>query len=321
MFGLDYSANFGLRAVNVKFTGEGARINPDGSVTPTSTSNDYWELLPSGNLSLDLEEDLTLRLGAAKVMSRPNPSDLVPREAANQPSSPGDIPSGQRGNATLDPTISYIFDATLEYYNDFEGAYVMSVFYKDVNDFIFPITTRETLPGQGDTIFNVRTPDNFSDGNVVGFEVGFNQPFTFLGDALSGFGLQANYTYSESEFDKDVGDNGFGFPGSSKNNFNSILYFEQGGFGVRLSYIFRDDYFRNLPGQGAQAENTSAVFTESDQRVNMNASYDVNENFSVFVDVNNITEEGRRDFFIQKETFNGSFNRERTVTIGITGRL
>jgi TonB-dependent receptor len=321
IFGLDYSANFGLRAVNVTFSGEGARVNPDRSLTPTMTENDYWEFLPSVNLRLDLREDTTLRLGLAKVMSRPNPSDLVPREAANQPSSPGDIPSGQRGNAKLNPTISYIFDATLAYYNETDGAYVASFFYKDVSDFIFPITTRETLPGQGDTIFNVRTPDNFSNGNVIGFEMGFNQPFTFLPGPFNGFGLQANYTYSDSEFDEDVGDNGYGFPGSSKNNFNSIIYFEKNDFGIRLSYIYRDDYFRNLPGQGAQAENTSAVFTESDQRLNMNASYDISESYSVFIDINNITEENRRDFFFQKETFNGSFNRERTITIGITGRL
>ncbi len=321
MFGLDYTSNIGLRAVNVKFSGQGLRVNPDNSTTPTSTSNDYWEFLPSANLGLDLDDNLTLRLAVAKVMSRPNPSDLVPREAANPITNPGDIPSGQRGNAELDPTVSYIFDATLEYYNDIEGAYIGSIFYKDVNDFIFPITTRETLPGQGDTIYDVRTPQNYSDGSVVGLELGFNQPFLFLDGMLSGFGLQANYTYSDSEFEENVGDNGYGFPGSSKHNFNSILYFEQDGFGARLSYIYRDDYFRNLPGQGAQAENSSAVFTESDQRLNINVSYDINEHFSIFADVNNLTEEGRRDFFIQKETFNGSFNRERTVTVGITGRL
>ena len=321
LFGLDFTSNVGLRAVNVKFNGQGIRVNPDSSTTPTSTSNDYWELLPSANLGLDLTDKLTLRLAAAKVMSRPNPSDLVPREAANPITNIGDIPSGQRGNAELDPTISYIFDATLEYYNDIEGAYIGSIFYQAVNDFIFPITTRETLPGQGNTIYDVRTPQNFSDGSVVGVELGFNQPFLFLDGILNGFGLQANYTYSDSEFDKDVGDNGFGFPGSSKHNFNSILYFEYNDFGARLSYIYRDDYFRNLPGQGAQAENSSAVFTESDQRLNINVSYDINEHFSIFADVNNITEEGRRDFFTQKETFNGSFNRERTVTVGVTGRL
>jgi iron complex outermembrane receptor protein len=321
LFGLEYAANTGLRIVNVKFEGQGARVNPDNSITPTTTDNNYWEFLPSGNINFDLNDDFALRLGAAKVMSRPNPSDLVPREAANEPNNPGDIPSGQRGNAELTPTISYIFDTTLEYYNEMEGAYVASVFYKDVNDFIFPITTRETLPGQGDTIFDVRTPANFSDGNVIGFELGFSQPFLFLPAPFDGFGLQANYTYSDSEFDKDVGDNGFGFPGSSKNNFNSILYFEKNNFGVRLSYIYRDDYFRNLPGQGAQAENSSAVFTEADERLNMNVSYNLTENISIFVDVNNITEEGRRDFLLNKSTFNGSFNRERTLTFGITGRL
>ncbi|WP_371186034.1 TonB-dependent receptor [Thalassotalea maritima] len=321
MFGYDYSTNVGLRAVNVKFSGQGIRINPDQTTEPTNTSNDYWEFLPSANLSLDISYDTTLRLAAAKVMSRPNPSDLVPREAANPIYNVGDIPTGQRGNAKLEPTISYIFDATLEYYNESEGAYVASVFYKDVNDFVFPVTTRERLRGQGDTIYDVRTPLNYSDGNVQGVELGFNQPFIFLDGLWSGFGLQANYTYSDSEFDEDVGDNGYGFPGSSKHNFNSILYFEKGDLGVRLSYIYRDDYFRNLPGQGAQAENSSAVFTEADERVNFNASYDISEHFSVFFDVNNLTEEGRRDFYYQKETFNGSFNRERTLTLGFTARF
>lgn len=29
-------------------------------------------------------------------------------------------------------------------------------------------------------VYDVRTPANFSDGNVMGFEIGFNQPFLFL---------------------------------------------------------------------------------------------------------------------------------------------
>ena len=319
--GKDAVANFGLRAVNVRFNGSGARVEPDRSVTPTSTSNEYWELLPSANLNIQMNDNLAWRLALARVLSRPNPSDLVPREAANQPSSPGDIPTGQRGNANLQPTISWIFDTTLEYYTDSDGLLAVSVFYKDVSDFIFPVTTRGTLPGQGAQIFDIRTPTNFSDGRVVGAEFTVNQPFTFLPAPFDGFGVQANYTYADSSFDVDVGDNGYGFPGSSKNNFNSVLYYEKAGFGARLSYIVRDAYFRNLPGQGPQAENASAVFTESNARFNVNVSYDINDQFSAFLDVNNLNEEGRRDFFSQPATFNGSFNRERTITLGITGRF
>ncbi|MFT5759640.1 MAG: iron complex outermembrane receptor protein [Alteromonadaceae bacterium] len=318
---MDYSANFGVRAVYVDFSGQGARVETNGELTPTSTSNDYIELLPSANFNLDITENLVWRIAAAKVMSRPNPSDLVPREAANQPSGVGDIPTGQRGNAELDPTISYIFDTTFAYYNDTEGAYVASFFYKDVNDFIFPITTQETLPGYGDQIYDVRKPENYSDGDVLGFELGFNQPFLFLPAPFDGFGLQANFTYSDSSFDENVGDNGYGFPGSSKNNFNSVLYFEKGDFGVRLSYIYRDAYFRNLPGQGAQAKNATPLWSGDDERININASYDINEHFTIFADVNNLTEEGRRDFYLEESIFNGSFRRERTVTVGITARL
>ena len=63
------------------------------------------------------------------------------------------------------------------------------------------------------------------------------------------------------------------------------------------------------------------MFTESNARLNVNVSYDINDQFSAFLDVNNLNEEGRRDFFSQPATFNGSFNRERTITLGVTGRF
>jgi iron complex outermembrane recepter protein len=318
MAGKSFKANLGLRAVNVRNTGEGERVNPDSSITPLTSDNSYWELLPSANLSLDLSDDLVWRVAVGKVLSRPNPSDLVPREGANQPSSPSDIPSGRRGNPGLKPTTSWNFDTTLEYYTSQGGAVVLSFFYKDVSDFVFPITTVETLPGQGAQLFDVRTPQNFSDGEVKGFEVGFNQSFSFLPSPFDGLGMQANYTYVDTSFNEDVGDNGFGFPGSSQNNFNAILYYEKYGLGIRASYVFRDDYFRNLPGQGAQQENATALWTEGNDILTISASYEINDNFSVFVDASNLLEEGRRDFFLQEETFNGSFNRERTVTFGVT---
>ena len=196
-----------------------------------------------------------------------------------------------------------------------------------------PITTQGTLPGQGDQIFDIRTPQNFSDGDVKGFEIGFNQPFTFLPSPWDGFGVQANYTYVDSGFDENVAatfvDGGsaansganFSFPGSSRNNFNAIAYFEKGPIGLRAAIVSRDDYFRSLPGQGAQQENSSPVFTEGETRVNLNGTWTFNDNFSIFADVNNLFEEGRRDFLLQNETFNGAFRRERIITFGATANF
>ncbi len=332
--GIPYTGNVGLRVVNAQVAGVGESIQPDGTTLPNSNTDDYTRLLPSVNLSFDLREDLVLRLGSSRVLSRPNPSDLVPREAANQVTTAFDIPTATSGNPNLDPTTAWTFDSTLEWYNDYDGAFVFSFFYKRVKDFILPITTQGLLPGQGDTVFDIRTPQNFSDGDVVGFEIGFNQPFTFLPSPLDGFGLQANYTFVDSGFDEDIAatfiDSGFdtgadavdfSFPGSSRNNFNAILYYEKGPIGIRAAVVSRDDFFRNLPGQGAQQENSSALFSEGDTRVNLNATYNFGDHLSFFVDVNNLTEEGRRDFFLQEETFNGAFRRERTITFGATARF
>jgi len=322
ILGLPYTGNIGIRVINAQLAGEGARVNQDGSITPTSATNDYWQPLPSANIRLSLVRDvLALRLGAARSITRPNPSDLVPREAANQPSSPGDIPTGRRGNPLLEPVKTWSLDTTFEWFHDYNGAVFVSLFYKEVRDFIFPITTRGTLPGQGDEIFDIREPLNFTNGDVKGFEVTVNQPFTFLPSPFDGFGLNFNYTFVDTQFGRDVGDAGFGFPGSSKNNWNLTTYYEKGPIGLRMAVVSRDDFFRNLPGQGAQQENATAVFSEGTTRFAFNATYDVLERVSLFVDVSNAFQEGRRDFLRQEDTFNGAFRRPRTITFGVKGTL
>ncbi|MCG8555290.1 MAG: TonB-dependent receptor [Proteobacteria bacterium] len=318
----DFGGNIGVRLVGVRVAGEGFAVQEDGSRSPMFASNTYWRPWPSANVSLDLQEDLVLRLAAGRVLSRPNPSDLAPRQGAIRPNSVGDPWIGKIGNPELKPTTSWNFDATLEYYTPNDGSVILSGFYKEVTDFVYVQTTVGSLPGYptaGSNMF-IFTPQNISDGRVFGFELGFNQPFTFLTAPWDGFGLQGNYTFVRSKFDNaEVDDGGYGFPGASRNNINAIGYYEKGPIAVRVAYVYRDDFFRNLAGQGAQQENAQPVWTQGNQRFNINATFHITDNYSVFADVNNIFAEGRRDFYYQRETFNGAFEREATLTLGVTG--
>lgn len=308
--------NLGLRLVRVETTGTGASID-GATIVPITVSESYTELLPSLNVSYSLADNVVLRLALSRTITRPDPSQLAPRISIAAPI-PGQPRTAQFGNPDLDPLSAWNFDATVELYTPNEGAVVLSLFRKEVEDFILPQAVNGTLPGQGNTQFLLTQPVNFSDGTVGGFEIGFNQPLDFI---LAGFGIQANYTFVDSSFDEEVGDFGFGFPGAAENNFNTIIYYENYGFGARLGYTFRDQYFASLPGQGAQAEVTTANFIDSQGIVNLNFSYDISDDLKATLEAVNLTAEGRRDFIGFDTTFGGYFERERTIILGLTANF
>jgi len=53
-----------------------------------------------------------------------------------------------------------------------------------------------------------------------------------------GFGVQANYTYSNAE-----ADNGDPIPGNSENSYNLAGYFENERVSARLAYTYRSEFF------------------------------------------------------------------------------
>lgn len=322
---MDWNANAGVRVINVENTGSGIVKLENGENKQVTTKGDYTEVLPSANFSLHLNDNVTWRLGAGKVLTRPEQADLVPRISVSIPgpeADPDALGRGTAGNPDLAPYSAWLLDSTLELYTPNDGSIVFSFFYKDVKDFIAKEVTQDTIPGFGDEQFIVNKPLNISDAEVLGFEVGFNQPFTFLPGHWSGLGLQANYTKVKSSFEESdkVGDFGFGMPGSSENNANAILYYENNGIGIRLSATYRDDYFASLNPQ--QAELAAGIFTESSVEVSLGASYYINKNFSVNFDIQNMFEEDRRDFAIgNTDAFSSYFKRPRRATLGLTIRM
>lgn len=328
-FDFDYkwTGNVGLRAVQVKSTAEGAEIagslvagnlppNSTTIITPVKIENDYVKFLPSLNLSYKFTDDVILRLGGSKTITMADPSELAPRANVSV-NEKGEALSVSKGNPNLDPLSSVNFDATIEFYTENDGSIVFSVFRKQVSNFIIPEIIY-TQYGNSVGEIPVSQFENYSDGNLGGFEIGGNQPLDFI---IDGLGIQANYTYVDSSFDEDVGDEGFGFPGSSKNNFNAIIYYEKAGFGTRLTYSYRDDYLNCLAGNCDQNVSGSPLFTQAQSIVNINFGYDITENINATFEVNNIFSEDRRDFATDQSHFAGYYERERTVVLGFSTKF
>lgn len=349
LFGIPVSGNAGLRAVNWEVEGrafstvtltdpsEGiGPVNYDG--VPTTASSSRWDVLPSVNLNLALKDNFNLRLSAVNTVSRPDYLDLRPNNTLSfiNPESPD--AGSQNGTATLSnpnlqPFSSWQFDATTEWYNNGGGAFVLSGFYKNISDFILDETTFDAslsdygdinfdvdVAGVDDQLFNVTSPVNFTGVQLYGFEVGFRQPLSFISESLKSVGVQANYTYVDSKFDKQINEVDNSFPGSSKHNLNSVVYYDGKIFGLRVAYNTRSSFLRNIGGGSDVRSNVT--YTDGFDRLDVRANFEVMEGLQLSVSCQNLTASDRRDYTNNDPSLFTQLTRQgRVYTIGARYKL
>lgn len=108
----------------------------------------------------------------------------------------------------------------------------------------------------------------------------------------TGFGVLANYTISESNTSFDdlmINVGQFALTGLS-DTANAGVFYDKDGIQVRLSYNWRDDFLAGTAdGTGANPGYVAAY-----QQFDINASYDITDNLTVFVEGVNITDEYTR---------------------------
>ena len=189
----------------------GGQMLPDGSTapptfTPISRYNSYLDPLPSAQVKFQLRQDSDIRVSYGRGIARPNFGDLPPSFGVNgiQPGVPGQVISYGNPNlvATHSNNIDVLFEQYLRPFGVIEGGF----FYKDISDPIYegvksPITaaTAQQNPLLTPYIGNIlAAPVQGTNAHLWGFEVSYQQHMTFLPGFLNGFGLSANYSYTNS---------------------------------------------------------------------------------------------------------------------------
>ncbi|WP_367344634.1 TonB-dependent receptor [Stenotrophomonas bentonitica] len=261
---IPFSGNFGVRYVKTKQSSTGLSTLATGTVA-TTVDREYDDTLPSFNLVAEITPDFLIRLGAAKVMSRPGLGSLTPGATVAVAGGARTISSG---NPYLDPIRAKNVDLGFEWYFS-EGAMAgIGLFYKDIESFVQ--TTREVAPysasGLPDSLligtgaspsddFTYTKPVNTPGGELHGVEANYIQPFTFLPGNWSNLGIQLNYTWVESQIQYI---NSSGQPvmkadltGLSKSSWNATLFYEGTVWSGRVSATNRDDYLTQVPGTEA----------------------------------------------------------------------
>lgn len=296
--GMPVRGNIGARYVETELVSTGF-----SNGAPLTVENSYDDILPSFNVSIEPVPDFLVRFAASKVIARPTLPALTPGGSLDaQP--PGF--SINAGNPFLEPVRANTYDLSFEWYPYSEALFAVAIFRKDIESFIQ--RRRQLIPysqsGYPDSLlpagvsntelFDVTSFTNTPGGDLTGFEVTLQTPFTFLPGPFSNFGGLLSYTDIESDiayvFNATVlGTTYVNAPivGQSPKSLSATLYYENGPFEARLSGTTRDEYLTLVPAaSGNDVEGKAEIFN-----LDFSASWDFSDNFSITFEAINLTDQ------------------------------
>ncbi|WP_269716974.1 TonB-dependent receptor [Caulobacter sp. NIBR2454] len=262
----------------------------------TVTRRKYTDWLPSLNAQYQITDALKARFSYSKTMQ---PLDLTNYGGALKINTADDPGLGIRvvtsaesiGNPDLDPWRSDNFDVGLEYYVGQASMFSISAFKLKIKSFVTSGVISGQFPDQDGVIrrtVNVTLPVQGDGGEVEGLEVGAKVAFSDFVTTpfLENFGVDTNFTYSPSE-ESRLGVDGEKLPfvQNSKNQYNLIGWYQDDKWQVRVAYNYRSDRLQEV------MSNNIPIFQDATQYVDVNVSYAVRDNVTVYFNGSNITGE------------------------------
>ena len=242
--------NFGVRVVDTDITSVGYRApisvrqdqdgffvteNSSGGFETDTQKSDYQEVLPSLTVIVDLNEDLILRGGIFRGMSRPDP-DAYGNGRDIQDNSGDTIGYaslaeavngiGATGNPFLKPILSTNLDLGLEWYPNADTMIAGALYWKEFNGGFETVAQLETFNLDGNPVqgWVETTQTSDRDSTIKGIEISLTHSFDYLPGFWSGFGGKFSYNYADSdfEFEDQHGGDGVTVNGRSSNRGRSL---------------------------------------------------------------------------------------------------
>ncbi len=320
LFGMPFDGLVGFRMERIKRGLDAYSFDASTSIySPLSVSTSEPVYLPNLSFNLHLTDALQLRLVGAKTVTYPGFGQLNPSLSLN----PGTINRdgvASSGNPNLSPIKSNNYDASLEWYFAPAGYVSGGVFYRDIDGYIQNYVTDVTINGGA---YHLSSPQSSGSGHLDGAEVAYQQFFDFLPGALSGLGLQLNYTYIEgsTRSPQFIGGPSVVSPlqNVSKNNYNAVLMYEKYGVSARLAYNYRSRFI-----DGFNQPNVAGVYDEVKpaNQLDFSLGYDINPNATVVLTATNLLGEDLHQFWGDGNTRPRDIRyQDRTVGLGIRLKL
>jgi len=284
--GKKVTGSIGVQVVHSDQSSKGSISNfivingaPVVTIDPASDRFRYTDVLPSATLSVELEPAFYLKMGASETMVRPrldqervnqeidvNASNISNPNPSHDPQfSPFSITGG---NTHLKPYHSTNIDLSIEKYFGKGGYVAVAGYFKHLTDYVdanasyaYDFTPylsllspadQATVAANGNTIGLVKAPNNDGRGYLLGVEATLSLPFENLTPALSGFGIFASGSYTDSaiKLGSDPAHT-ITLPGLSDWVGSGEVYYEKHGFQIRASYRYRSAFLGEVAGLSA----------------------------------------------------------------------
>lgn len=279
-----------------------------------SSKRSYEHFFPNLQFRYRLGEDTNIRAAFSKGLALPDFFDAMPYQMTAIEIEDGER-EGQilRGNPGLDPTISENFDLLGEHF--FQGIGVLSggLFYKKISNFSY-LANYDEVGGIYDG-FEVEQYQNGAGANLFGVELDWQQQFTFLPGWLSGFGVYANYTYTDaSSIDlapDSERDTLAALPEQMQHVGNLALTYENDMILSKLSMNYSGEWIREV-GENADED----IWVGEQVTLDFSFTYRFINGLDVYFQGNNLTDERSLRYFGVPDRSNQHALTGRTFTLG-----
>jgi len=345
--GYDLRLNAGVRYSRTELGIDNFKKSGAGGVyQPNQESGSYSNVLPAVSGALDLTDNLMWRASWGKTISRASLSIIAAQTVIPNPFDN----SATAGNPNLKPQQSKNLDTSLEWYFQPGSLLSAAVFKKDLTDATVSSTTNTTFGALGlpDTalgaIFHdasgrvdpslpmvLRTYSNAGQQTLKGYELAYQQAFTFLPEPFKGLGALASYTHINpfnsarwiTNAGKEIEVNSV-----PKYAYSFTTYYEKGPLAMRLSYNYKG---RSLNGDNPKNLGDDMIRWHAARGyLDGNISYQLTDKLELRIDALNMSNTLAYDYFEDATGQYGNGQRSRmdyakydgrTIKIGIRGKL
>jgi iron complex outermembrane recepter protein len=321
--GHTFDGQLGARYVSVD-TDMDFYTGPTTARVQTSASATKSKVLPSLMMRFEILEDLRVRASYGETLRRPNFVDLNPNITYVRDVTNIGYGTATGGNPNLKPTESKNYDLSLEWYFASSSAVYVTLFKREIEGLIVPFASRVSYTdATGPYDYILSHPDNASDGELKGVELGVQYFPDNVPEWLRGFGVLASYTQLDSTQDTPETDSAGNVVnilksdmfGISDSSYSAVLVYEKDKFDARLSYVWRDDFLNNY--EARLFANPLQVWRAAEQNLDFQLSYNVTEDFMLTFDATNLTDEIYQSYYVNPHTNNfGSVITGRTFALG-----